>query len=129
MNDQTPRRYKGTLLERAAEQFHYAQPPVVESRPAPQQMPAYEAPEPIYELEEPAIRRGFAAEEPVRKIESGRRTATIDREALRRGGMIVPGGSITPLAEEIRRVKRQRLLTARTVSGMDGQRARMILVC
>jgi exopolysaccharide/PEP-CTERM locus tyrosine autokinase len=135
MNDQSPRRYKGTLLERAAEQFHYGQPPVVqppvvEPRQAPPQMPAYQAPpEEVYELEEPAIRRGFAAEAPVQKIESGRRTASVDREALRKGGMIVPGGSITPLAEEFRLVKRQLLLTARTVSGKDAQRARMILVC
>ena len=93
-------------------------------------MPAYQAPpEEVYELEEPAISRGFAAEAPVQKIEYGRRTASVDREALRKGGMIVPGGSITPLAEEFRLVKRQLLLTARTVSGKDAQRARMILVC
>ena len=145
MNDHSPRRYKGSLLERAAEQFHYGQPPVVqppvvEPRPAPQ-MPVYQAPaqaapvETPYELdapyqpEAPAIRRGYAADEPVQKIASGRRAATIDREALRAGGMIVPGGSITPLAEEFRLVKRQLLLTARGVAAADAQRARMILVC
>ncbi|MEZ0241812.1 MAG: AAA family ATPase [Sphingomonas sp.] len=141
MNDHSPRRYKGTLLERAAEQFHYAQPPVVQTPPVnpgvaeprqhqtASQMPAYEAPDQPYELDTLAIRRGFAAEAPVEKIASSRRTATIDRELLRKGGMIVPGGAITPLAEEFRLVKRQLLLTARGVAAADAQRARMILVC
>jgi len=143
MNDHSPRRYKGTLLERAAEQFHYGQPPVippvVEPRPAPPVQtyappapapaPVQQAPvEDVFELEEPAIRRGYAAEEPV-KIASGRRSAAIDPELLRKNGMIVPGGSITPLAEEFRLVKRQLLLTARGVAAADVQRARMILVC
>jgi exopolysaccharide/PEP-CTERM locus tyrosine autokinase len=44
-------------------------------------------------------------------------------------GMLVPGGPVTPLAEEMRLVKRQLLLTARAVAGADAQRARMILVC
>ncbi|MCW3848393.1 AAA family ATPase [Sphingomonas sp. LB-2] len=134
MNDHSPRRYKGTLLERAAEQFHYGQPPVApppvaEPRYAPPQMPAYQAPDEPLELDTPAIRRGYAEEAPVQKIASGRRTATIDREALRKGGMIVPGGSVTPLAEEFRLVKRQLLLTARGVAAADAQRARMVLVC
>jgi exopolysaccharide/PEP-CTERM locus tyrosine autokinase len=135
MNDHSPRRYRGTLLERAAEQFHYAQPPVVQPpvadvRQPAQRMPAYEAPpEQPYELDTPAIRRGYAAEEPVQKIATSRRLGTIDREALRKGGMIVPGGAITPLAEEFRRVKRQLLLSARGVAAADAQRARMILVC
>ena len=45
----------------------------------------------------------------------GRRSAPIDRAALRAGGMIVPGSQITPLAEEFRMVKRQLLLTAREI--------------
>jgi exopolysaccharide/PEP-CTERM locus tyrosine autokinase len=74
------------------------------------------------------LRRGFAAEEAPRR-ETGRRSAPIDREALGKFGMLVPGGPVTPLAEEFRLVKRQLLLTARAVAGADAQRARMILVC
>ncbi|HWU94184.1 MAG TPA: AAA family ATPase, partial [Sphingomonas sp.] len=64
---------------------------------------------------------------------TGRLYAPIDRAALREGGMLVPGGQITAMAEEFRMVKRQLLLTARAVAAKDGaraaDRARMILVC
>lgn len=160
MNDHSPRRYKGSLLERAAEQYAFGAPPVVPPVPpvpvAPPQPPAppvqaYYPPEPPVEpvapvqvaapqpayvadpiLEEPApaIRRGFAAEGPVEPIRpSGRRVAPVDRALLSHGGMLVPGGPITALAEEFRQVKRQLLLTARAVAGADAQRARMVLVC
>jgi protein-tyrosine kinase len=163
MNDQTPRNYRGSLLERAAEHLHYAPPPLDQSEvvetpvvpprtpvaeappvqvavpePAPAPAPApvqapQPAPNPVFELEveaAPAIRHGFAAEEPVSRIETlGRRHAAIDRETLRSEGMLVPGGPITSLAEEFRLVKRQLLLTARGVAAADARRARMILVC
>lgn len=149
MNDQTPRRHKGTLLERAAEQFHFgvpAGPPLDEPRSAPA-MPAYAPPVPprpapvedvpairtapvhaAYEPEAPVLRRGYEADAPAPRRE-GRRMAPLDRAALAQAGMIVPGGSITPLAEEFRMVKRQLLLTAHAVAGADANRARMILVC
>lgn len=158
MNDQTPRRYRGTLLERAASQFHYAPTGPVEPAPPVQRAPAAPAyvPEPVYTpapapqqmytpvpvpqpepvAEGPALRRGAvedAVSIAVPREAQGRRSAPIDRAALRAGGMIVPGGQITPLAEEFRMVKRQLLLTARAVAAKDtakaADRARMVLVC
>ncbi len=161
MNDQSPRRYKGTLLERAASQFHYAPPPVEglqqrRPQPAPPPVPPVEAPaappiqhvpEPVVERapdpvppaqepEQPVLARGYAPEpEPQIAVAraAGRRSAPIDRAALEREGMLVPGAPITPLAEEFRMVKRQLLLTARAVAAKDtakaADRARMILVC
>ncbi|WP_347274995.1 AAA family ATPase [Sphingomonas sp. HITSZ_GF] len=59
--------------------------------------------------------------------------APLDRAVLEKGGMLMPGAAITPLAEEFRMVKRQLLLTARAVAAKDtakaADRARMILVC
>lgn len=148
MNDQTPRRYKGTLLERAASQFHYAPtgpvasaaPPVYNHVPPPPPMPAPEpsyTPPPAFVADGPTLRRGAGDHEgasiAVPQQAQGRRTAPIDRATLRAGGMIVPGGQITPLAEEFRMVKRQLLLTARAVAAKDtakaADRARMVLVC
>jgi len=162
MNDQTPRRFKGSLLERAASGFHYAPapldqapvapapkpavPPRVEM-PAPQPAPApvqsapepvvvAPAPEPVAEPVQPVLARGVPAE-PEPQIATarptGRRMAPIDRAVLEKGGMLMPGAPIGPLAEEFRMVKRQLLLTARAVAAKDtaraADRARMILVC
>jgi len=135
MNDQTPRRYKGSLLERAAEQSQFAAAP--QSAPAPRPAP----PIPAHAPEGPVIRR---APEPATPVEpapapvsapeaAARPMASIDRQRLRDAGMLLPGGPITSLAEEFRMVKRQLLLTARAVAAGDdakaADRARMILVC
>ena len=53
---------------------------------------------------------------------------TVDRDLLARKGMLVPGAPVSALAEEMRLVKRQLLITANTVAAADAQRARMILV-
>lgn len=154
MNDETPRRYRGSLLERAAEQYGFSRPAVV-SAPisTPDEEPltlSVRAPEPempAVEPRAPLLRRGFEPEA-VAEIEApafrpqpqprpaprtGRRYAPIDRVALREGGMLVPGSHVTAMAEEFRMVKRQLLLTARAVAAKDGasaaDRARMILVC
>jgi protein-tyrosine kinase len=169
MNEHTPRRMRGSLLERAAEQFHFmpgalpsenvppvAQPepgaaaPVAEPvrpepvQPAPEPVaPVQAAPEPApAPIEAPVLRRAVEPEPepliladpiPAPKPATGRRTAHVDREAIAGGGMIVPNGPITALAEEFRMVKRQLLLTARAVAAKDtakaADRARMILVC
>jgi len=167
MNDQTPRRIKGSLLERAAEIYHFGEPPAaplpprmlqpvppvaqpVAPPPAPVTPPE---PEPEAELEpeadvlaltevveeaptEPVLRRGWDPElDAVRNREAPPAAAAagpvahVDRDALAAAGMLVPGASVTPLAEEFRLVKRQLLLTARTVAGADVDKARMILVC
>ncbi|MDG2532338.1 AAA family ATPase [Sphingomonas sp. HITSZ_GF] len=175
MNDHTPRRFKGSLLERAAPSFHYApapiedapgapvakpkqrkvEAPVVAPAPAPVAAPEI-VPQPAPQAESfpgegrgpasasqteslgPGLRRGEALEEAAAPQiatarSAGRRMAPLDRAVLEKGGMLMPGAAITPLAEEFRMVKRQLLLTARAVAAKDtakaADRARMILVC
>ncbi|NIJ20494.1 exopolysaccharide/PEP-CTERM locus tyrosine autokinase [Sphingomonas naasensis] len=139
MNDETPRRYRGSLLERAAEQYGYlrpATPPVVpisvpDEEPLTLTEIAPELPEVVAEVEAPAP-VPQPAPQPRPAPRTGRREAPIDRIALREGGMLVPGDRVTAMAEEFRMVKRQLLLTARAVAGQDAgaaDRARMILVC
>jgi exopolysaccharide/PEP-CTERM locus tyrosine autokinase len=144
MNDETPRRYRGSLLERAAEQYGYLRPATLPAVPivvpdeepltltelAPELPPVEAVPAvetvPVVEIAAPQ-----PAPRPAPR--TGRRQAPIDRIALREGGMLVPGGQITAMAEEFRMVKRQLLLTARAVAAKDStkaaDRARMILVC
>jgi protein-tyrosine kinase len=150
MNDYTPRRYRGSLLERAAEQFHYAPvAPVAQVAPAAPAAPAATAPSPaqpapapipvptLQEPQAPLLRRGVEIETaPAIDPPAGRarrRAAPIDRNALSDGGMLVPGGPVTALAEEFRMAKRQLLLTARTIAAEAASgvadKARMILVC
>lgn len=57
------------------------------------------------------------------------RVAAIDRVMLAERGMIVPGAAVTALAEEFRLVKRQLLLTARTIAETNPRLSRSILVC
>ncbi len=99
MNEQSPKRFTGSLIQRA-----------VAMMPG---LPAEETP---------------AKAQPAPPVQD-RPVVPIDRNRLAAAGMLVPGGPITPLAEEFRMVKRQLLLTARGVAGVDADRARMILVC
>lgn len=108
-----------------------ARPP----EPAPAPEPA-EPPSPA--LEALTLRLGpnfeaIAVEPEGERIATGRRMVRIARTGLAEQGLIVPGGAVTPLAEEFRLVKRQLLVTARAVAAADGprsaDRARMILVC
>ncbi|MET3723408.1 AAA family ATPase [Sphingomonas trueperi] len=99
MNEHSPKRFTGSLIQRA-----------VAMMPG---LPAEEAP---------------ATAKPTPTVPD-RPMVPIDRNRLAAAGMLVPGGPITPLAEEFRMVKRQLLLTARGVAGVDADRARMILVC
>lgn len=141
MNDQTPRRLRGSLLERAAAANQFAPAPTRAAPPPPPVPPL--APMPAYPEAEPVLRRPAAPEpapapplprqEPIAPAVTGRRSAPIDRTALAEAGMLVPGGPINSLAEEFRMVKRQLLLTARAVAAKEtakaADRARMILVC
>lgn len=157
MNESTPRRYRGSLLERAAEHYHLntsapqpvAQPapqprpaprpapvPAPAAAPAPAPEPVAPPPAPVFEAEDPQgplLRRGYPNEVPAPSVATPRdlerRVAPVDRALLAANSMIVPGGPVTPLAEEFRLVKRQLLLSARAIAGADAQRARMILVC
>ncbi|KQS01586.1 exopolysaccharide biosynthesis protein [Sphingomonas sp. Leaf357] len=53
----------------------------------------------------------------------------IDRAMLEEQGLLVPGAAIGALAEEFRQVKRQMLITARSVRREDADRSRTILIC
>ncbi len=122
-----------------------AQPaPVAAAAPAPTPTPAPVPPpvpapapveEPVAELAEPMLALGVPSEsEPqIATARGSADVAPIDLAVLEQGGMLIPGGPITPLAEEFRMVKRQLLLTARAVAAKDtakaADRARMILVC
>lgn len=121
MNDQTPRRYTGSLLERAAE--------IYDLTPGTPAAPV--APEPVRHepVAAPAPEPRRIVEEPPLLASIGRRDAiAIDREKLADSGMIVPGAAVTALAEEFRLVKRQLLNTARLIRGTDADKSRMILV-
>lgn len=152
MNDQTPRRLKGSLVERAAEFYNYgdpseivpdrrkirrgepAQPQPVVAQPAP---PPLAAPVPVRDAPPPLARPMAApvaapaskavAEAPTDPV--SRRTVQIDRNFLSQGGMLMPGGAVTALAEEFRLIKRQLLITSRVIAPANTDRARMILVC
>ena len=134
MNESTPRKFKGSLLERAAERRAFGVPgeiapvekPQARVKPAEPDSVATanpeETPAPIpTEREAPAQRKP----EPVREATSrtaparsasGRRMVTVDRDLLARKGMLVPGAPVSALAEEMRLVKRQLLITANTVA-------------
>jgi exopolysaccharide/PEP-CTERM locus tyrosine autokinase len=101
MNEQSPKRFQGSLIQRALAMMPDlpGECPMASPKP-PRSVPAQD-----------------------------RELVAIDRGRLAAAGMLVPGGPITPLAEEFRMVKRQLLLTARGLAGVDADRARMILVC
>lgn len=106
MNEHSPKRYYGSLIQRAVAMM----PGLPEEAPNAHTRPAA----PSAQAEAPAYPRPLVS---------------VDRRRLADAGVLVPGGPITPLAEEFRMVKRQLLLTARGVAGVDADRARMILVC
>ncbi len=145
MNDHTPRRLSGSLLERAADIYGLTpQAPSVPAAPkrdAPVAPPEAAVPAHAEPLElrvplpvdapAPAVMPPVVTPSPVGP-DAGRRAVAIDREKLADAGMIVPGAAVTALAEEFRLVKRQLLNTVRAIRAQDGEangdRARMILV-
>lgn len=159
MNDETPRRYRGSLLERAAERYDLMHEPRV-IPPLPADEPAHAEPEteaPVARAAEAVAETPAAVQEAEAPIETvaaaapvtevpavqpaarparahGARTSiAIDREKLAEEGMLVPGAPVTALAEEFRLIKRQLLNVARSIwtadSAANENRARMILVC
>lgn len=111
MNDQSHRGLRSqSLLERAAARWQMAPAPEVPVEPAAEVAPAPKKPM-------PAAR--------IRPVDPAR----IDRDALAEGGMLVPGGPVTALAEEFRLVKRQLLATGADIAKRDEDAARMILLC
>jgi exopolysaccharide/PEP-CTERM locus tyrosine autokinase len=138
MNDETPRRFSGSLLERAAQaydltpQLRHAPPADPRSQPAPAPWPQPVAPvtqaEPV--APEPVAEPAPApAAAPIDLPTGTRRVVEIDRDKLAEAGMIVPGGHVTALAEEFRLVKRQLLNTSRAIAPKDEDKSRMVLVC
>ncbi|MDR6851190.1 exopolysaccharide/PEP-CTERM locus tyrosine autokinase [Sphingomonas sp. BE123] len=140
MNDQTPKRLGGSLVERAV--AHQA---LIQRQAAQQPAPAPSAPAPLPRHDIPpfgaveAPRAPLVRPEPVAPVDpvaqpaAARRRIAIDRKKLADHGMLVPGAVITALAEEFRLVKRQLLTTARQIRADGGagadDRSRMILVC
>lgn len=120
MNDATPRKLAGSLLERAAARYDFAArpvavPPVPLAEPAP--LPPRPAPRAASRVE-----TDFMV--PPRSFVPGRH-AGIDRDRLLADGFILPGAPVTGLAEEFRIIKRQ-LLSG--VAKNDGGRGQRILV-
>ncbi len=118
MNDHTPRKFTGSLLERAVDFYAYAPSPPRVAVPTP--APVVDTPMPD------GAPTADAA--PAPRFVPVRRRAIVDRDALAERGMILPGGAITILAEEFRLVKRALLGTMREIAGDDAERARTILV-
>jgi exopolysaccharide/PEP-CTERM locus tyrosine autokinase len=151
--DQQPSEGK-SLLERANSAFGFTPAPVpagiairarrvtveeVEHVTLPETPPAApQATSPVpQEFTPPPVPQDFtpppAEIEPALTVEPVRFTGPkhrIDREALRRQGMIVPDGAVTALLEEFRIVKRQILQSAREArhDGI-GAAAQRVLVC
>ena len=143
MNDMTPRKPAGSLLERAAQVYDFsahlrpAQHEDVREADQPEPMPVaapvHEAPTLTLQEEEPLpiVRQTIVDAAPVSPfpVASSGELAVIDRALLAEQGLLVPGAPIGALVEEFRQVKRQLLQTARIVKRADGDRSRTILVC
>lgn len=112
MNDSTPRQFRGSLIERAAALYNFTPGKMAAAAELP--TPEVPAAEPVSYV--PPVARQ-------------RITTVIDRQSLAERGMIVPGAPVTALAEEFRLVKRQLLLTARSVARKAADKAPLVLVC
>ncbi|HEX8525996.1 AAA family ATPase [Allosphingosinicella sp.] len=118
-------RTRPSLLERAAEIYDFssgrlvAQPPELEPVASPPPEPEAVPVAPPVKVDR-ELRRAAPP--------SGRRV-TIDRERLRSGGFILPDAPVTGLAEELRLIKRQLLLSASGKTGIAEDKRRRILVC
>jgi exopolysaccharide/PEP-CTERM locus tyrosine autokinase len=137
----TPRKMKGSLLERAAQLYDFgtSREPQVQAeaqpeaqlvpRPEPVQSPSLQSTPPL-PLPKPIIAPALEdAPRPRSRAAGESRSVAIDRRMLAEKGLLVPGAPIGALVEEFRQVKRQLLQTARLVKKVDGDRSRTILVC
>lgn len=136
MTDMTPRKMKGSLLERAAQLYDFGTPrePRVQAEAQPE-APPLPRPEPVQStpplpLPKPIVAPALEdAPRPRTRAAGESRSVAIDRRMLAEKGLLVPGAPIGALVEEFRQVKRQLLQTARLVKKVDGDRSRTILVC
>ncbi|QAY79158.1 exopolysaccharide biosynthesis protein [Sphingosinicella sp. BN140058] len=128
MNDQSPLRAGGSLLERAADLYGFGlgTPPSAPHEVTQPAAPAAVAPAaPAAPLRTPAPEPRPAPAAATVSARVAGRGGKIDPEALARGGFIAPDAPGSALAEEFRIVKRQLL---RNLAGSD-DKARNILVC
>ncbi|MGY4397829.1 protein-tyrosine kinase [Sphingomonas sp. UYAg733] len=133
-----PGKSQSSLLERAAQIYDFdahlrARDLGLPVQLTPEQVvPEPAAPAPLEAAQEPAPqspRQRVETPAPRSRPRPGGASITIDRAMLSERGLLVPGAAIGALAEEFRLVKRQLLLTARTVRVQAGDRSRVILVC
>lgn len=128
-------RIRASLLERAADRWQFAPAQPVPAEDGPEQgRPVTDTvpvnPSADYQPGAAGVVADAGpghATAPIRR--SPTRFAAVDRDLLADTGMLVPGGAVTPLAEEFRLVKRQVLSTSRRVEKRDPDAARMMLVC
>src|SRR3954464_5177266 len=138
MNQHSPLRATGSLLERAAELYGFGQPstrplpvpasePVRKPEPLPEISRVQPKPVPLRDAPEPVS----AVPQPKRKPAPTRLgpTGTVDRARLREAALIEPDAPVGPLAEEFRIVKRQLLLTANAATELPPEKRRVILLC
>lgn len=140
MNDVTPRRMRGTLLERAAALYGFDAQFRSRDEAAADPVEAL-SPSPFRRAAAPSLsqreREGARSPEASGKGEDSTFTpqpytgpvTPIDRDHLAEHGYLVPGAPVSVLAEEFRLVKRQLLLTARKIADAGRARSRLILVC
>lgn len=117
------RKVRPSLLERAAEVYDFDAH--LRARSAPIGEPEAEF-EPVAIQTEPAP-LDLAVPDVRRPSPAG--LVRIDRKMLAEQGLLVPDAATDALVEEFRQVKRQLLITARTIRTQDAGRARTILVC
>lgn len=111
------RKIKPSLLERAAQIYDFEA-----------HLRARDGAAPVYdEVDAPVAPQAASKPVPLQPRAAG--GVAIDRAMLEEKGLLVPGAAIGALAEEFRQVKRQMLITARTVRRQDADRSRTILIC
>ncbi|MGN6374546.1 MAG: AAA family ATPase [Sphingomonas sp.] len=148
MNEMSPRKTRGTLLERAAEIYDFGEQfrarrgmPVEPTQPIDDDQPIQAAVEEAAPPPKPGRAPKFRGERDVldnaeaaavqrpTAARIDRETVQIDRELLAAQGYLVPDAAVSVLAEEFRLVKRQLLLTARAIADAGRTRSRLVLVC
>ena len=122
---------RASLIERAAEVYDFGvalrardgdnPPAIVRSDPADEQPEGEALPAPGPQPAE-AVEVLAGAADPA--VALARRHAAIDRESLAEHGYLVPGSSVTALAEEFRLIKRQLLIDLR-----ERNLRRSVLIC
>lgn len=115
MNQNRPAKPTGSLLERAAEIYDFAD--ALRSKATP----VVPTPSAVAAKAVDSVFRPTADQRPVQSV---------DQSALRQAGFVLPDGPISGLSEEFRIIKRQLLLTA--AGGRQGEKilhAERILIC